>query len=35
MCDGMLGFFKYEAFLTILEHLKLKFFNPIHWFGKY
>ena len=35
MRDSTHAFFKYEAFFTILEHLKLKFSKSIHLFGKY
>ena len=35
MRDTTRAFFRYETFVTILEHFKLKFSKSIHWLGKY
>ena len=31
MSDAARAFFRYEAFFTILAHLKLKFSKSVHW----
>ena len=35
MRGGERAFFRYEAFFTILDYLKLKLSTSIHWLDKY